>query len=581
VKPFDPRLLRHARRARLPIAAVAGLGVLAAGLIIVQAQLLADGITTVFNGTVFTGGTTLGALRGILVALAAVLAGRVVVAWAGEIASYRASAAVKSELRRRVLARAVELGPRWLAGRRSAELTALATEGIEALDGYFARYLPQLILAAVVPVAVLVRVGLADPLAGLTIAATLPLVPVFGALVGKATGDYAQQRWRALAVLSHHFLDVVTGLPTLKVFGRSKEQRAEIGRVTGDYRRATMGTLRVAFLSSLVLELVATMSVALVAVGVGLSLVYGHLSLRTGLLALILAPEAYLPLRQAAAQFHASADGLAAAEAAIEVIETPARIHAIHPINQIHPIHPNQINPIHPSNHINHFNTIHTINPVRTIRAEAVSVTHEGRARPAPDRFSAVFLAGQVSVLAGPSGSGKSTLIDALLGFAEPSAGRVLIDGDDLTGLDKDAWRARVGWVPQQPYLFPGTVAANIRLGWPDAPDEAVAAAARAVALGDVPLDRLVTERGGGLSSGQRRRVALARALLPGRPALLLDEPTAGLDAEAEEKVLDTLRAQAAAGRIVLIAAHHPRVIAAADQVVRLAADAAPVAVPA
>jgi thiol reductant ABC exporter CydD subunit len=543
MKPFDPRLLKHARRARLPIAAVAGVGALAAGLIIVQAQLLADGIAAAF-----TGGATLGALRGTLIALAAVVAGRVALAWAGEIAAYRASAAVKTELRRRLLARAVELGPRWLAGRRNAELTALATEGIEALDGYFAKYLPQLVLMAVVPLAVLVRVGLADPLAAVTIAATLPLVPVFGALVGKATGDYAEQRWRALAVLSHHFLDVVSGLPTLKVFGRSKEQRAVIGRVTGDYRRATMGTLRVAFLSSFVLELVATMSVALVAVEVGLSLVYGHLSLRTGLLALILAPEAYLPLRQAAAQFHASADGLAAADAAIEVIETPAP-----PTGERSAPAP------------------------RAIRAEAVSVVHPGRACPAPAHFSALFRAGEITVLAGPSGSGKSTLVDVLLGFARPSAGRVLIDGDDLTSLDSETWRAQVGWVPQQPYLFPGTVAANIRLGWPDAPEEAVAAAARAAALDDVPLDRLVTERGGGLSSGQRRRVALARALLPGRPILLLDEPTAGLDPETEERVLAALGAQAAAGRIVLIAAHHPRVIAAADQVAWLTAEEVPV----
>jgi thiol reductant ABC exporter CydD subunit len=542
VKPFDPRLLRHARRARLPVAAVAALGAAAAGLIIVQAQLLASAIAAAF-----TGGATLGALRGVLLALAAVLAGRVTVAWAGEIASYRASAAVKAELRRSFLARAVARGPRWRAGRRSAELTALATEGIEALDGYFAKYLPQLILAAIVPVAVLVRVGLADPVAGLTIAATLPLVPVFGALVGKMTGAYAEQRWRALAVLSHHFLDVVSGLPTLKVFGRSKDQRAEIGRVTGDYRRATMGTLRVAFLSSLVLELVATMSVALVAVEVGLSLVYGHLGLRTGLLALILAPEAYLPLRQAAAQFHASADGLAAADAAIEVIETPPP-----PAGEGSAPAP------------------------RAIRAEGVSVVHPGRSCPAPDNFSALFRAGEITVLAGPSGSGKSTLVDVLLGFAQPSAGRVIIDGDDLAGLDRETWRAQVGWVPQQPCLFPGTVAANIRLGWPDAPDDAVAAAARAAALDDLPLDRLVTERGGGLSSGQRRRVALARALLPGRPVLLLDEPTAGLDPETEDRVLDTLCAQAAAGRIVLIAAHHRRVIAVADQVVRLTVDEVP-----
>jgi ATP-binding cassette, subfamily C, bacterial CydD len=214
----------------------------------------------------------------------------------------------------------------------------------------------------------------------------------------------------------------------------------------------------------------------------------------------------------------------------------------------------------------------------RAIRAEAVSVVHPGRARPAPDRFSALLRAGEITVLAGPSGSGKSTLLDVLLGFAQPSAGRVLIDGEDLAGLDREAWRAQVGWVPQQPYLFPGTVAANIRLGRPGAPDEAVAAAARAAALDDVPLDRLVTERGGGLSSGQRRRVALARALLPARPVLLLDEPTAGLDPETEERVLAALRAQAGAGRIVLIAAHHPRVIAAADQVAWLTAEATPAA---
>jgi thiol reductant ABC exporter CydD subunit len=557
VKPFDPRLLRQARQARGYVAAVAGLGALTAALLIVQAQLLADAIASAF-----TGGATLAMLRGTLTALAVVVAGRVVVAWATEAASYQASAAVKTGLRRRLLTRATELGPRWLAGRRSAELTALAADGIEALDGYFARYLPQLVLAAVVPAAVVVRVGVADPLAGGTIAATLPLIPLFGALVARATGEYARRRWRALTVLSHHFLDVVSGLPTLKVFGRAKWQREVIGGVTGDYRRATMGTLRVAFLSSLVLELVATVSVALVAVGVGLSLVYGHLSLRTGLLALILAPEAYLPLRQAAAQFHASADGLAAAGDAIAVIETPPQ-----PARAAQQRHLKVADP-------------------HVIRIEQVSVSHPGRTRRAPDQVSAVIRAGEVTVLAGPSGSGKSTLIDVLLGFAEPSAGRVVIAGSagpcgttsgpfDLACLAMDAWRAQLAWVPQDPYLFPGTVASNIRLGWPGAPDEAVQAAARAAALDEVPLERRVTEHGGGLSAGQRRKVALARALLPGRPVVLLDEPTAGLDAEAEARVLGALRAEAALGRVVLIAAHHPRVIAAADRVIRLGEDSA------
>jgi len=556
MRPLDPRLLRQARQARVYIAAVSGLGLLTAALIIVQAQLLATGIV----GT-FTRGDTIRALRPVLVALAAVVAGRVVVAWVTEAASYHASAAVKAELRRRLLTRATQLGPRWLAGQhsaspapRTAELTALATDGIEALDGYFAKYLPQLVLATVVPVAVLVRVGWADPLAGLTIAATLPLIPLFGALVGKATSAYAQQRWRALAVLSHHFLDVVSGLPTLKVFGRAKAQREVIGAVTGDYRRATMSTLRIAFLSSLVLELVATLSVAMVAVGVGLSLVFGHLDLRTGLIALILAPEAYLPLRQAAAQFHASAGGLAAADQAIAVIETAAEAGTA--------------------------GAAETLTAPQIIRVEGVSVRHPGRPEPAPDQVSFIARAGEITAIAGPSGSGKSTLIDVLLGFARPSAGRVTITDRaepgagahraDLTALDRDAWRALIGWVPQEPYMFPGTVASNIRLGWPDAPDDAVRAAAHAAALDEVPLDRPVTERGGGLSAGQRRRVALARALLPGRPVLLLDEPTAGLDGENEERVLGTLRAQAAAGRVVLVAAHHRAVIAAADKIVRL-----------
>jgi thiol reductant ABC exporter CydD subunit len=564
VRPLDPRLLRHARQARVYIAAVTGLGLLTATLVIVQAQLLASGIAGAFEH-----GDTLAVLRGTLVALAIVVGGRVLVAWATEAASYHASAAVKAELRRRLLTRAAELGPRWLAGRSvspgganpktsTAELTALATEGIEALDGYFAKYLPQLVLAAVVPVAVVVRVGWADPLAGLTIAATLPLIPLFGALAGKAAAAHAQQRWRTLAVLSHHFLDMVSGLPTLKVFGRAAAQREVIGEVTGDYRRATMGTLRVAFLSSLVLELVATLSVAMVAVGVGLSLVYGHLDLRTGLIALILAPEAYLPLRQAAAQFHASADGLAAAGEAVAVIETQAE--AAQPRDAAQPVQ---------------------VTAPRIIRVEGVSVSHPGRPRSAPDQVSLFIRAGEITVVTGPSGSGKSTLIDVLLGFAAPSAGQVTIvcgpePGSgasrriDLAHADQDAWRALVAWVPQEPYMFPGTVASNIRLGWPEAPDDAVRAAARAAALDEVPLDRQVTERGGGLSAGQRRRVALARALLLGRPVLLLDEPTAGLDGENEARVLDTLRAQAAAGRAILIAAHHPRVIAAADRVARL-----------
>jgi thiol reductant ABC exporter CydD subunit len=517
VRPLDPRLLRHARRSRAWIAAVAGLGAVTAVLLIVQAQLLAGAIAGVFAHHTLV-------LRPLLLALGAVIAGRAATAWATELAAYRASSSVKSSLRHGLLASATRHRS---AG--TASLTALATTGLDSLDGYFGRYLPQLVLSVAVPLAVLARVVLADWLSGAIIAVTLPLIPLFGALVGMTTGAQARQRWDALTVLSHHFLDMVTGLPTLKVFGRP--QTASVAKVTHDYRRATTSALRLAFLSSFVLELIGTLSVALVAVNIGLRLVYGHLDLRTGLLVLILAPEAYLPLRAAAAQFHAVADGLAAADRALTMIEAS-------------------------SGHI----APETGHDHGEVRVERVSVAHPERARPAPDGISLTLTPGKVTALTGPSGSGKSTLIDVLLGFAAPTSGSISPQPD----------RTRIAWVPQRPYLFAGTVAANIRLGRPAASDAEVTAAARRAALDDLPPGRAVTERGTNLSEGQRRRVAIARALLAGREILLLDEPTAGLDHAAEQRVLRTLRAEAACGRTVLIAAHHPAVLDAADEIVDL-----------
>jgi ATP-binding cassette, subfamily C, bacterial CydCD len=600
-KPSDRRLLRYARPARVYLAGIVVVTVAVAGLVIVQAQLLATAITGAFSH-----GLDFAALAGIIAALAGVVVGRAALAWALEALSYRASAGVKSQLRRDLLRRAVELGPRWLATRRAGELATLTTTGVDALDGYFAKYLPQVVLAVVIPLAVVARLLAADPLSGVIILVTLPLIPVFMGLVGATTAERTRRRWRELARLSHHFLDVVAGLPTLRVFGRAKAQAKTVAEVTGAYRLATLATLRLAFLSALVLELLASYSVALVAVAIGLRLQGGHLGLRTGLLVLILAPEAYLPLRQLASHYHASADGLAAAGDVFEVLDTqpaqPAPSAAVSSAAVssaavfsvavfsaagssaagLSVAAPSVAGLSVAARSVAARSvavpSVSGTAQVAAVRVEDVLVRHAGRSQPAPNGVALRFAAGEIVALAGSSGSGKSTLIGVLLAFIAPDAGRVVIEdaaGErDLDQLDPRAWRALVGWVPQDPVLQHGTVESNIRLGQPDAPRAEVELAARRAALHEVALDRAVGEGGSGLSAGQRRRVAVARALLTDRPVLLLDEPTAGLDAAAEAQVLASVRELATDGRLVLMVAHRPAVLAAADRVVTLPAPA-------
>lgn len=524
----------------------AGLGVVQALLVIAQAGLLAYGISAAFLD-----GVDLVALRPTLTALAAVIAARVVLVWVQESAAHRASATVKSQLRSQVVERAVRLGPGWLTGQRTGELTTLATRGVDALDGYFAKYLPQLVLAVIVPVAVLARIVTEDWVATVTIVLTLPLIPVFMVLIGRVTQARTERQWSSLGRLSHHFLDVVAGLPTLKVFGRAKAQVANVRRVTDEYRRATMETLRVAFLSALVLELLATLSVALVAVGIGLRLAEGDMDLYTGLLILILAPEAYLPLRMVGVHYHASAEGMAAAQRAFGVIETPlpqteGRAPAPEP---------------------------------QTVTMRGVSVRYPGRDRPAVADVELTLRRGEVVALAGPSGGGKTSLVAALMGFVPLAAGRIEVTGVDgstlrLDDVDPDSWRRHIGWAPQRPHLFAASLADNLRLARPDADDahlaDAMSAAAAHDVLADLPdgFTTLLGSGGVGLSAGQRRRVAVARALLRDAPVLVLDEPTADLDAATERRVLAGLRARADAGAAVLVVAHRPELLAWADRVV-------------
>ncbi|WP_327296516.1 thiol reductant ABC exporter subunit CydD [Streptomyces sp. NBC_01197] len=557
MKPIDPRLLRYAGATRLFLGAVVVLGLAGAGLVVAQAMLIADVVVGAFQHGLDGSG-----LRSSLLLLVAVALGRGLVAWLTELAAHRASAAVKSELRRRLLERSAELGPQWLTGQRTGSLVALATRGVDALDDYFSRYLPQLGLAVVVPVAVLARVVTEDWVSAAIIVGTLPLIPVFMMLIGWATQARMDRQWRLLSRLSGHFLDVVAGLPTLKVFGRAKAQAESIRTITDEYRKATLRTLRIAFLSSFALELLATLSVALVAVGIGLRLVKGELDLYTGLVILVLAPEAYLPLRQVGAQYHAAAEGLSAAEEIFAVLETPLPTGGTREV-------PGSLR----------------------LELDRVTVRHPGRTEPSLESASLVVGAGETVAVTGPSGVGKSTLLNVLLGFAAPDEGRVLVGpaGEgrettvELASLSPERWREQIAWVPQQPYLFAGTIAENVRLARPDADVSAVHGALRDAGAYDFVAalpggaDTVLGEGGAGLSAGQRQRLALARAFLADRPLLLLDEPTAALDGETEAGIVDAVR-RLASGRTVVLVVHRPALLAVADRMVALAPGTSPAA---
>ena len=539
MRALDPRLVRRAKPVRVLLGADVAIGVATTALILAQASLLAWIVAHAFHG---------GSLSDVvpeLVALVCVFAGRAVLAWGFEVAGRRAAATVLSDLRLTLAEQRLRGGAAELDGVEAAEIAVASVAGLDPLAAYFGRYLPQIVLACLVPLAVLAWVATVDLTSALVMLVTLPLVPVFMWLIGRYSEERSRERWEALRLLANHYLDVVRGLPTLRAFNRSHAQTASIADVSEQYRRTTMSTLRVGFLSGSVLELAATLGVALVAVTVGVRLDDGVLGLQAGLTVLLLAPELYLPLRQLGAQFHTSADGLAVAERILDLIDdgdAPERV----------------VVPPSPA--------------VAAIELRGVSFAYPSRSTPVLAGLDLTLRPGETLALLGESGAGKTTAASLVLGFADPTDGAVMVGGAALAIIDLSAWHEQIAWVPQRPTIFRGTVAENIRLGAREAPDDDVRAAAELAGAHEFALalplgyETVVGDGGRPLSAGERRRIALARAFLRPAPLLVLDEPTADLDPDSEAIVasaLERLRGE----RTILLITHREELAQVADRV--------------
>ena len=545
MRAVDPRLLRRARPARVLLGADVAIGVLASVVVLAQAVLLARVVAGGFHGA------ALAQVSGELALLTLAFVGRGALAWSFDVAGRRGAAAVLSELRLELAERRIRAQPAGLDGVESGEITAAAVQGVDALEAYFARYLPQVVLACLVPFVVIGWIASVDLQSALIMAATLPLVPLFMWLIGLHAERRTEERWLALRLLSTHFLDVVRGLPTLRAYNRSRAQAGKLAAVGERYRRATMGTLRVTFLSGSVLELAATLGVALVAVTVGVRLVDGGLGLEAGLTVLILAPELYLPLRRLGAEYHASADGLAVAQRILGLLEAPAEVGVRGSRAAPSPA-------------------------IAPVRLERVSFAYPGRPGRVLCEVDLELAPGETVALTGESGAGKSTVAGVLLGLLEPDAGAVTVGGVDLASCRPEDWRRRLAWVPQHPTLLRGSVADNIRLGAPGASEERVHEAARqagaATFIEALPNGYRTRVGDGGrpLSAGERRRIALARALARDAAFVILDEPTADLDPASAALVAETV-VGACADRTVLLIAHRPDLARCADRVLSLA----------
>jgi ATP-binding cassette subfamily C protein CydD len=549
--PLDPRLVRYASAARILLVAGAFLAFAQTGATLLFAWGVAHAIGAAVGGQPFD--VVVSDIALIVVAVVA----RALIIWLGEVVAARGAAAVKSQLRSRVLRALVTLGPQWLSTRNTAHVTTTVGRGLESLDKYFSSYLPQLILTMIATPIIVVVLFSQDLFTGFVILITLPLIPVFMALIGRATKSVQAQQWQQLTKLSSGFLDVVEGLSTLAIFGRARRQEGRIAELTDEYRVRTMKVLRISFLSGFVLELVASLSVALVAVSIGIRLVDGTLSLAIGLFVLLLTPEAYLPLRNVGAQFHAAAEGVAAADDVFEILDAAGASSRTTETSANGREFMVTLSGAVPT-------TVMADAPLFTVRGLTVAYGETV----VLDSLTASFAAGAITVITGPSGVGKSTLVSALLGFAQ-YAGDIGWGDTYFTGAG--AARSDIAWAPQRPSLVAGTLADNVSLGHNVVDESLLAQALRRADVAMLPGDLVLGVAGNGLSGGQAQRVAIARAyyraLAAKCPVIILDEPTSALDTEAERRVISGARAFADEGKTVILVSHRRAVIDAADAI--------------
>ena len=549
----DRRLLRLLTAARGWFATAVASGVFAVACAVVQAWALARAI-----GGVFLRQETLHQVSCFLAIFAGAAALRYALNWLGATAGARVAERIKCDLRARLTRKIFVLGPEHAAGGRSGELANTVTRGVEALDAYFAQYLPQLFITALAPLVILAVVFKFDWLSAVIMLFTAPLIPLFMMLIGSTAKRMTDRQWQSLSRMSAHFLDVLQGLPALKLLARAREQADGVAQISDAYRKATMQVLRVAFLSALALEMLATISTAVVAVELGLRLLHGRIGFEHALMILILCPEFYGPLRTLGARFHAGMEGVSAAARLHEILDTPESSQSFAAPTAVIHQQPSAIK-----------------HPPLTIFFSAVSFSYPSRTTPALESISFDLRPGEITALIGPSGAGKSTAAKMLLRFVAPASGKILVNGTDLAQLPPDEWRKLVAWLPQRPHLFHGTLAENIALARPEASAADIEAAARAAHVHEF-VERLpqgyatlIGERGARLSGGQAQRIALARAFLKDAPLLILDEPTSSLDVESEAAVSDAMQ-RLAAGRITLLIAHRMATVEKAARVIVL-----------